>query len=214
MTTAMLDELVGDPRLLYRHTVDEYHQMIATGAVEEGAPFELLDGQVVHKIRGDVGGDPMSIGTHHMTVVTRMGDLNPKLRRLGCHLRLQGPLTLSHHDEPEPDGAIVKGTSDAYLNRHPSGIDVLCVIEVADASLKRDRGYKQRVYADSGIPAYVIINLSDRVVELYTRPMKGKGRYGQSVTLTSRQRVSVSLLGGKPFAVPVRTLLPSSNSTS
>ncbi len=134
MTTAMLDELVGDPRLLYRHTVDEYHQMFATGAVEEGAPFELLDGP--------------------------------------------------------------------------------CVIEVADASLKRDRGYKQRVYADSGIPAYVIVNLSDRVVELYTRPMKGKGRYGQSVTLTSRQRVSISLLGGKPFAVPVRTLLPSSNSTS
>ena len=150
----------------------------------------------------------MGIGTHHQTVVDRLADLRPKLRRQGCYMRNQGPVTLPPYDEPEPDGAIVKGKGDDYMERHPGAAEILCVIEVADASLRRDRGYKQRVYADNGIPVYVIINLIDRVVELYTQPLKGTGRYGQSVTLRVKQSLTLPTARGAGLKIPVRRLLP------
>ena len=51
MTDTIVQELAEHPELLYRHTVDEYHEMIANGGALEGEPFELLDGQIVRKIR-------------------------------------------------------------------------------------------------------------------------------------------------------------------
>jgi len=209
MTMAVvIQELAEDPRMIYRHTVAEYHRMIADGNIEEGSPYELLDGQIVHKIRAASGEDPMSVGPLHMTAVTRLGDLNPKLKKFGCHIRLQGPITLPPYDELEPDGAIVSGGTDHYRDRHPKAADVLCVIEVADASIRRDRGSKQRIYANSGIPLYLIINLVDVVVEVYGRPMKGKGRYGQVETLSPKGAVSLVMPSRDIVKVPVRRLLP------
>ena len=150
----------------------------------------------------------MTHGTRHTTAVGRLGDLNPKLKRFGCHIRLQVPATLPPFDEPEPDGAIVKGDDKRYVDRHPGAGDVLCVIEVADASLRRDRGYKQGIYADSGVAQYIIINLPDDVVEVYTQPIRGKGRYGQVETLSAKQVVSFNVGRGKTLKSPVRRLLP------
>jgi Uma2 family endonuclease len=152
--TAILQEVADDPRLVYRYTVDDYHRMIEEGTLEEGAPFELLDGQVVRKLRNATGEDPITVGDDHRVAVLRLGKLDRKFEKLGCHVTTQQPLALPPFDEPEPDGAIVRGTIDDYTNRKPGPADVLCVIEVADASLRRDRGYKQRIYADSGIPVY------------------------------------------------------------
>ena len=50
------------------------------------------------------------------------------------------------------------------------------MIEVADSSLHRDRGTKQRIYADAGIPQYVIVNLIEQVVEVYERAASGTGK--------------------------------------
>lgn len=143
-----------------------------------------------------------------MTAVMRLGVLGAKFKRFGCHIRLQGPLTLPPYDEPEPDGAIVRGGSDDYRDHHPGASDVLCVIEVSDASIRRDRGYKQRVYADSGIPVYLIVNLVDGVVEVYGSPMKGKGRYGQVGTLSPKEAVSLIMPTRDILKVPVWRLLP------
>jgi Uma2 family endonuclease len=43
-------------------------------------------------------------------------------------------------------------------------------VEVADASLHRDRTFKKRLYAQAGIPAYWIVNLVDGHIEVYTDP--------------------------------------------
>jgi len=208
MTTAMSREIAANPDLLYRYTVDEYHRMIPNGIIEEGAPFELLDGQVVRKLRNTMGDDPMTVGLEHSFVVHLLADLNPKFKTLGCHIRIQAPITLPPRDEPEPDLVIATGHLAAYADHHPGPAEVLCVIEVADASLRRDRGYKQELYAKSGIPIYVIINLPDRVVELYTHPLKGKGHYGQTVTLTTGETLTLPTVKGKGIAIPVRRLLP------
>jgi len=200
------DELLKDPELLYRLTVDEYHQMLKCGALEDGAPYELLDGHVVRKIRNARGEGSMTIGTQHATAVTLIGELNSRLKGHGCHVRLQSPVTLQTNDEPESDGAIVRGLQRDYKKRHPTAADVICVIEVADASLRRDRGYKQQLYAEHGIPLYLIINLANRTIEVRSNPLEA--RYQDTEILTSRKRVTIVTPKGKAVIFAAREMLP------
>ena len=118
-------------------TVEQYHQMIEHGILPEGEPIELLQGQLVEKDRSATGEDPMTVGHGHSWVVTELESLGPKLRRLGCHIRVQQPVSVSPIDEPEPDAAVVLGLNALYRQRHPKAADVLCVVEVADSSLQR-----------------------------------------------------------------------------
>ena len=66
MTATMIEELAEHPELLHRHAVPGYSQMLAAGIIDEGAPFELLDGQIVRKIRNATGESSMTIGTGHV----------------------------------------------------------------------------------------------------------------------------------------------------
>lgn len=192
----------------FRFTVDQYHRMIAEGILPEGEPYELLDGQVVRKDRSAQKEDPMTVGDHHSYVVMKLTRLNRQLERRGCHLRPQQPIAIPPRHEPEPDGAIVRGMVDDYRDHKPAPAEVLCAIEVADASLRQDRGLKQRVYADAGIETYVIFNLVDHVVEVYAEPMIGKGRYGRVQTLDPTQTLAFPTPTGKELTVPIRRLLP------
>ena len=150
----------------------------------------------------------MTVSPDHATVVARLSELSARFSKLDCHLRIQQPITLPPHDEPEPDVAVVRGGIDRYTSRHPLAADVLCVIEVADASLRRDRGYKQQIYADFGIGTYHIVNLAERVVETYTQPMKGNGRYAQVTTIGLKARIVIPTFSGTQVLVPVRKILP------
>jgi hypothetical protein len=206
-----IHELVENRAMLLPLTVGQYHGMIEAGFLAEGEPYELLDGYVVRKDRSAVGNDPMTVGHEHALAISNLADLNPRLHRLGCYVRIQSPVTLPPWNEPEPDAAIVLGTQRDYAGRHPGAADVTCVIEVADSSLRRDRTTKLRIYAGSGIACYIIVNLPDRVIEVYTQPLPGKGRaarYGQLTTLSGRQTVEFPAAGGKRLSVPVRKLLP------
>ena len=164
----------------------------------------------------------MTVGHEHATCIRKLTDLNARLRRLGCHMQIPLPLTLPPWDEPEPDAAIVLGDYSDYTTRHPGAADVTCVIEVADSSLRRDRTIKLQGYAAAGI-AYVIVNLPDRVIEVYTQPLNGKGygkgngkgngkggpaRYGRMSTLIGGQAVELPAAGGKRLSVTARSLLP------
>jgi hypothetical protein len=123
-------------------------------------------------------------------------------------MRIQQPISLPPLSEPEPDGAIVRGSKEDYANRLPTADDLLCVIEVADASLARDRVSKLEMYARGGIERYFIVNLRDRVVECYAEPVRRKGRYAPPVVLSSRQRVTFPTARGKGIIIPVKSLFP------
>ena len=102
----------------------------------------------------------------------------------------------------------MRGAIGDYTHRHPTVKDILCVIEVAESSLREDRTRKQRIYANGGIPVYVILNIADREVEVYSRPLPGKGRYGQCTTLSAKQRLTFPAPQGKQITIPARRLLP------
>jgi Uma2 family endonuclease len=200
--TTIVQELAEHPELIYRHNVEEYHAMIANGSIMEGEPFELLNGQIVRKIRSASGEDLMTVGIEHALIVKRLSKLSRAFEPFGCHIQSQQPITIPPRDEPEPDAAIVRGTEEDYDERHPQPQDILCIIEVADSSLARDRGYKLQLYANAGIAMYVIVNLIDRVVEVYRDPLQGSGRYAPPEQLTHGQLMLLPTAAGQLVKVP------------
>src|SRR5688572_16842164 len=124
MSGAELKELLDDRAQLLPLTVDQYHRMIESGIVEEGQPYELLNGCVVRKDRSAAGEDPMTVGNQHAWAVKNLAKLSRKLEAFGCHLQTQQPISLPPDDEPEPDGAIITGAEDDYRDHHPGAADV------------------------------------------------------------------------------------------
>jgi Uma2 family endonuclease len=201
-------ELLDQRSELMPITLDQYQRMIDSGILMSGDPYELLDGYLFRKDRSAEGEDPMTVGHEHIWVVQRLVRLSARLNRLGFHMRVQQPIALPPRNAPEPDGAVAIGTEDDYVDSIPGVAQTPCVIEVADSSLRRDRTTKLRIYASGGIAQYLIINLPDRVVEVYTEPLKEAGHYGQSITLRPGRSVEFQLGRGKKLAIPVKTLLP------
>lgn len=141
-------------------TVEMYHQMIEAGILTKDDRVELLEGVLVAKMPKN---PPHSLATELIRPA-----LEPLLPE-GWFITLQQPIT-TDSSEPEPDGTVVRGVRRQYAHRHPAPVDVGLLIEVADTTLRRDRGSKKRIYARNRIPVYWIVNLIDRQIEVYTEP--------------------------------------------
>jgi hypothetical protein len=189
-------------------TVEQYHLMIDNGILEEGAPIELLDGALVRKDRAAMVGDPMSLGHHHMLAVKFLTEIDGRVRPFGCHMQAQMAVCLPPFDEPEPDGALLRGLPRDYSERKPGPADTLAVFEVADSSLRRDRTTKLQIYARANLPLYFIINLPERCIEQYTHPLPAAARFGQSNTFHPKQSITIPLPKKKSLKLPVNSLLP------
>ena len=189
-------------------TVEQYHEMIRRGIIPERSQIELVDGFLVLKDRSRRGEDPMSISPEHRWAVEALRDLNERVKAWDVHVASQQPVTLSSMHEPEPDASFVSGAKDAYLARNPTAADVLYVCEVADSSLDYDRTTKQRLYATAGIPRYLIVNLVDRVIELYSGPDPSAGRYASHDVVRAKDSLDIELGAGKVLKLAASQLLP------
>lgn len=145
---------------LYRMTVEQYERLVESGALD-GQPVELMSGLLVTKM----GKKPP-----HVVACEALRDLLLPLIPRGWRLAIEAPVRIPDFDEPEPDLAIVRGTRDQYQDRHPGSNEIELLIEVAETTLARDRGDKQRAYARGGVPVYWIVNLVDGQLEVYTCP--------------------------------------------
>lgn len=208
MTPLSLQELMEEREQVLPLTVEQYERMITGGILLEGEPCELIGGQVVRKERRDARKQSTAVGHQHAWVVKKLAALGGELQPFGCHMQTQQPISLPPHDEPEPDGAAVLGTEDDYRDHHPTAGDVICAIEVAGASLRRDRTTKLAVYAGSGIPHYLIINMLDRVIEVYSEPLRHAGEYGKKVTLTPQDTLHLPAGSDGELLFAVNRLLP------
>ena len=185
-------------------SVEQYHSMRETGILEEDAAVELIDGLLVYKDRG--GAVPVS--PLHTFVTHRLTRVGPALEERGCHLRLESPITLPPSHEPEPDGAVVQGPPEDYLERHPGPGDVSCVIEVSDSSLRNDRTTKQGIYAAAGISQFIIVNLVESRVEVHEEPNVAEKCYGVVRVLHRGDTISLHVPGEGTLGVAVADWLP------
>ena len=112
--------------------------------------------------------------------------------------------------EFEPDIAIVRGTARDYVDENPGAANLALVVEISDSTLARDQGFKKDIYAKAGIPAYWIINLVERRVEVYTNPggVADKPDYRERRDYTEADDVPLVIGGEEVARIPVRELLP------
>jgi Uma2 family endonuclease len=80
---------------------------------------------------------------------------------------------------------LLRPRADFYAAAHPSAVDVLLAIEVADTSADYDREVKLPLYAQAGLPEVWLIDPRVRGgrIEVYARPQGGA--YQQRVKVTA-----------------------------
>jgi len=187
-------------------TIEQYQRMIESGIIGENSATELLRGVLVIKDRGSPE-DPMGHGPKHGQAVALLTKLAARIESPSQHARIQLPVACPPDGAPEPDAAIIRGTLFDYGDRHPGPGDVSCVIEASHSSLGRDREEKLPIYAAAGVPQYVIINLINDTVEVYSDPDVASEQYRTKVTLKRNEDLSIQLPGGV-FVIPAADVLP------
>ena len=145
-------------------TRQEYDRMIEAGVLTPEDRVELIEGEILTMT-------PQ--GTAHFTAMSLAQEALRAAVGPELHVRTQGPLALGSASEPEPDIAIVGGKVRDYRDHHPAS--AVLVIEIADGSLAYDREDKGSLYSRFGIPEYWIVNLVERLIEVYWNPEQDEG---------------------------------------
>ncbi|MCE9575596.1 MAG: Uma2 family endonuclease [Deltaproteobacteria bacterium] len=157
----------------------EYEQLIALGAFGEER-VELVGGELLTM---SPQGSPHAWVT---AVLHRILD-----RQLGeaWLVRSHSGLAAWDHSMPEPDIAVVPFGGP---ERHPDS--AVLVVEVAETSLRFDRGRKAALYAEALIPTYWVVDLAGRCVHVHTAPRDG--RYASIATVETGATLAVEGLAG------------------
>ena len=126
--------------------------------------------------------------------------------RLGrkVFVKSQDPIHLSDDSEPEPDVVITIRDPLAYSTHHPTAMEVLLVIEVADSSLKYDLETKAPAYAKEGISEYWVLDVLDRKLHVF-RQLSESGYQSQTILA---ETLDIAPLAFPDCTVAIRALLP------
>lgn len=192
-----LQQIRPDPFLL---SVERYHEFVKSGALTTMDRVELIEGKLVEK---------MSQNSPHRSTLDRLDFDLKRLAPSGWWVSEQNPITLAK-SVSEPDIAIVRGDRWAFDDRHPEPADFGIVVEVSDSSLWYDRTVKGRLYAEAGIPEYWIVNIEERMVEVYTSPIPAAdpAEYTTRTDYAAGQSVPLVLDAVAVAQLPVADYLP------
>jgi Uma2 family endonuclease len=154
-------------------TLDQYHQMIDQGVLDD-MRVELLNGELV---------EMPSEGAEHAFRCGRSAKILRQALGVRVEIREAHPITLPNQgSEPEPDLAVVEAPDTIYEKRHPFPENIYLLIENSYASLGKDKELKRLLYAKAGIIEYWIVNLKDRNVIVHREPIEGDYRSIQTLT--------------------------------
>jgi Uma2 family endonuclease len=151
----------------YSFTAEEFERLGEAGILRQDARLELIEGDIF---------EMSPIGNAHAACVKFLTRL---LYRLfdGVHtIGVQDPVRLSDFSEPQPDISLLRWRDDDYREGHPTPADVLLLIEVADATVVKDRTIKVPLYARYGVPEAWLVNIPEEQVEVYSDPADGAYR--------------------------------------
>jgi Uma2 family endonuclease len=185
---------------LRRFSRVEYERLIELGVFQPGEAIELIGGELMVA-------EPQ--GAAHYTAIRKTAKALEAAFGPGWEVRTQGPIGLDDDSEPEPDVAVVSGSPDDYRLAHPSR--PILTVEVAESSLVVDRRHKGSLYARAGLQDYWVLNLVDRVLEVYREPIEDSTapfgwRYARSEVFGISARVTP--LGTPESTIAVSQLLP------
>lgn len=173
----------------------EYDQLIERGVFQPGDRVELIGGQLV-------AAEPQ--GSAHYTAIRKTAKALEAAFGPGWEVRTEGPIWLDDDSEPEPDVAVVPGSPEDYARAHPSR--PVLTIEVSGSSLAADCERKGSLYARAGLADYWVLNLIDRVLEVYREPIADARapygwRYARREVFDARAQVVPLAAPGSSVAV-------------
>jgi Uma2 family endonuclease len=169
-----------------RWTRKEYDRLIEIGVFRPDESLELLGGELIV-------GEPQR--SPHYTAIGLVEEALRTALGPGWLVRPHGPLALDEESEPEPDVSLVPGTWRDYTTEHPAR--PVLVVEVSLSRLTFDREHKGSLYARAGLADYWILNLVDRILEIYREPVPdAAARFGWRYS-------SVDQLSGEATASPL-----------
>jgi Uma2 family endonuclease len=148
---------------LAKWSLDDYHRMIEAGVLSD-RHLELLKGDIVNM--------PPE-GIPHAYFSATASEYLMRLLSDRALIRSAKPITLPNDSEPEPDIAIVQRLGLEFLKHHPYPQNIFWLIEYSDSTLDKDLGIKAKIYAESGILEYWVVNLRKRQVVIFRDPEDG-----------------------------------------
>ena len=160
----MLSEPVPTRR---RFTAEEVLRMVEAGILREDEPCELIDGELFTM-------SPQ--GPVHRSRAVKLHIALERAFGAGYHVQDHSPIAAGPDSLPEPDVAVVRGEVDDFLDRHPSGPDVVLVVEVSVTSHAIDRA-KAGVYARAGVREFWHLDVPGRRLTVRTEPRPALGEY-------------------------------------
>ena len=183
-----------------RFTRVEYERLIDLEFFQPDERLELIDGLLVVREPQD---SPHATGVRLVLTALRA------VFRAGWIVDSQLPVALDDHSEPEPDAAVVAGVPRDYRDAHPTR--PVLIVEVAESRLAFDRRQKASLYARAGIADYWVVNLVDRVLEVYREPVAAPAApYGFRYRSMTRLGLTATVtpLAAPSATIPVADLLP------
>jgi len=165
-------------RSSYRFTVDDFHRMAVAGVFTEDDRVELLEGEITVMT---------PIGHRHAAVVDFLNDRLGAALRGRALVRVQSPVRLGPHSEPQPDLTLLRRSADYYRTALPTATDVFCIIEVADTAVEYDRA-KLPLYAEAGVRETWIVDLQAERLEVHREPRGA--RYERTLILQRGETVA------------------------
>ena len=183
-------------------TLAEYGQLIAQGFFGPEERVELIRGYV-HSMTPK--------GPHHKYGLRRLTQRFYDCVGQEVVIQVQDSILLpATGSQPEPDLALLRPTTDDYVDRHPEPQDVLLVVEVADSTLEFDRDTKAALYAAAALPDYWILNLVDGCLRVHRHPVMlpdGSAQYQTVFDVPSGQTIAPLHL--PHCTIDVASVLPS-----
>lgn len=183
-----------DTRQRYSFTLADYHKLIESGHLTREDRLELIRGELIIM---------PPIGPEHSFHTTRITNLLPLRLPPGLLLRMNEPISIPHHSEPQPDAAVVRSRTDGYRTGHPLPEDVLLIIEVADSSARFDTQVKAKLYGVAGIPEYWVIDVPQACLRVFIDPTSR----GYKTTQVFEREDTVKCRSIPELVLPVEELL-------
>lgn len=86
----------------------------------------------------------------------------------GHYVRNQQAFNVQPGSGPEPDLAVVHGSTRTYATAPPT--TAVLVVEVSDSTLFEDTTLKAEEYATAGVPDYWVVDVKNRKLLVYRKP--------------------------------------------
>jgi len=167
-------------------TLHQYHTLVNEGSLAND--IEFIRGALIEKV-------PKS-PLHEFIIAKLMGIIAP---RLGAQflLRKEGPIS-TRDSEPEPDVSVVKGKLQDFLMAHPTTAEFIAEVSVTSQDIDFA---KADIYAEAGVPVYIILDAKERFAHVYTEPKNGQYTEVRQI----KDHLTIETLG---FKIDLKDIFP------